>query len=66
MIDFENGKFKGLDIDPDVIYKPVKEELNLVFEKIVNVSSKYDKDNQQVLNSYHMFFQCQGKEYVHQ
>jgi len=37
-------------LDPNEIYKPVKKELNLVFEKIVNVSSKYDKDkkNQQV------------------
>ena len=37
-------------MDPDIIYKPIQKELNLVFEKIVNVSSKYDKDkkNQQV------------------
>ncbi|MAR34777.1 MAG: hypothetical protein CL714_04545 [Chloroflexi bacterium] len=50
-------------LDPDVIYKPVKKELNLVFEKIVNVSSKYDKDkkNQQVFEQLSHVLAVPGK-----
>ncbi len=50
-------------MDPDVIYKPVKKELNLVFEKIVNVSSKYDKDkkNQQVFEQLSHVLAVPGK-----
>ena len=50
-------------MDPDVIYKPVKKELNLVFEKIVNVSSKYDKDkkNQQVFEQLSHVLSVPGK-----
>ena len=50
-------------MNPDVIYKPVKKELNLVFEKIVNVSSKYDKDkkNQQVFEQLSHVLSVPGK-----
>tara|TARA_B100000214_G_C23954376_1_gene622053 strand:- start:553 stop:1539 length:987 start_codon:yes stop_codon:yes gene_type:complete len=50
-------------LDSDVIYKPINKELNLVFEKIVNVSSKYDKDkkNQQVFEQLSHVLAVPGK-----
>ncbi len=50
-------------MDSDVIYKPINKELNLVFEKIVNVSSKYDKDkkNQQVFEQLSHVLAVPGK-----
>tara|TARA_A100001037_G_scaffold93081_1_gene84524 strand:+ start:4290 stop:5276 length:987 start_codon:yes stop_codon:yes gene_type:complete len=50
-------------LDSDLIYKPINKELNLVFEKIVNVSSKYDKDkkNQQVFEQLSHVLAVPGK-----
>ncbi len=50
-------------MDSDLIYKPINKELNLVFEKIVNVSSKYDKDkkNQQVFEQLSHVLAVPGK-----
>lgn len=50
-------------MNTDAIYEPIKNELNDVFKKILNVSSKYDKDvkNQQVFQQLSHVLTVPGK-----
>ncbi|MFL2665392.1 MAG: polyprenyl synthetase family protein [Dehalococcoidia bacterium] len=50
-------------LNPDAMYEPIKNELNDVFKKILDVSSKYDKDekNQQVFEQLSHVLTVPGK-----